>query len=91
MSSLRLLLGMSLFAALPAFGKTQVFHNGRIPLNDPRHTMVDWIAVTDGQIVGYGIEKHFESYEDAEKIDLKGKRLAPKTRVALGQNADFLN
>lgn len=91
MANVRLLLWMSLFAALPAFSKTQVFYNGRIPLSDAKRTTVDWVAVTDGKVVGYGIEKHFESYEDAEKIDLRGKRLAPKSRLALGQDADFLN
>ncbi len=79
MSSLRLQLLMGFLAAVPALAKTQVFYNGRIPIPDSKKTVADWVAVTDGKVVGYGIKEHFESFETAEKIDLHGKKVALKS------------
>lgn len=79
--------------SLPADASALLFYNGKIKVGGPsRETLADWMAINEGKIVGYGVGEHYQSFEMAEKIDLKGKSILPvpedkTTERSLGQAA----
>lgn len=66
-----------LFTPPSLIAGTKVFFNAHIRISDKAGTTADWIAVTDGKIAGYGVKEEFGSFENAPRVDLKGKWVLP--------------
>jgi len=71
--------------SLPVCAGTTLFYNGRVRILDAKDTVADWIAVQDGRVAGYGVGRRFETFAEAEKVDLVGRTILPGlTDAAVG-------